>query len=95
MSNGDPQAIAAAMVAKGWQTERSDPMTLRDELAMRATDQDISDVIGNVFDHYHLARILGISFESVRDDYYGSRFKARIKARYIWADAMLAERDKT
>lgn len=69
-------------------------MTLRDYFAAKATDEDIKHVLCG-YDDWTMARLLAIRLEDVRNDPHGAMFKARVKARYIWANAMLAERAKT
>jgi hypothetical protein len=68
----------------------SDGMTLRDYAALHAPADEIRDIVPSTIGE--CAAYIGISFsEYVADEHYA---KALAKARFAWADAMLAERAK-
>lgn len=61
--------------------------SLRDQLAMAAPHEEVADMFPD--DRIGAARFLGV--DSWPDDGY---VRCLAKARYMWADAMLKERDR-
>lgn len=64
--------------------------TLRDEFAMAASEEEIESIVGTTIDDY--AKLLGMDAKDY--DWRIHYGQCLTKARYIWADTMLAARDR-